>query len=86
MINKYPQVILIALLLLNLISSLLFSSFAPFLGMLTLSFSLTLSTYTIYTKHKGAEHVRAKILKDVGVMVLTLILIIFYVIPFACDR
>jgi hypothetical protein len=56
---------------------LLFSSFAPFLGMLTLSFSLTLSTYTIYTKHKGAEHVRAKILKDVGVMVLTLIIVIF---------
>ncbi len=39
--------------------------------------SLALSTYSIYTKHKGTEHARVKILKEVGVMVLTLVIILF---------
>jgi fructose-specific phosphotransferase system IIC component len=39
--------------------------------------TLAFPTYTIYTKHTGIEHARAKILKDVGVMALTLIIIIF---------
>ena len=41
-------------------------------GILSLLLSLALSTYTIYTKHA-----RAKILKEVGVMVLTLVIVLF---------
>ncbi|GAB4506977.1 MAG: hypothetical protein Fur0017_31910 [Anaerolineales bacterium] len=70
--------ILVALLLLNLISGLLFSfTTAQFLGILTFLFTLAFSTYTIYTKHAGTEQARAKILKEVGVMVLTLIVVLF---------
>jgi hypothetical protein len=43
----------------------------------SLLLSLALSTYTIYTKHKGTEHARAKILKEIGVMVLTLVIVLF---------
>ena len=50
---------------------------APVLGMATLFLTLALSTYTIYTKHTGTEHARPKILKEVGVMVLTLVAVIF---------
>ena len=39
--------------------------------------TLALSTYTIYTKHVGTEHARAKILKEVGMMVLLLVAILF---------
>ena len=45
--------------------------------MITLFLSLALSTYTIYTKHAGTEHARAKILKEAGVMVLTLVIVLF---------
>lgn len=76
MINKYLQVILITLLLLSLISDLLFSSTTQFLGILTLLFTLTLSTYTIYERHKGIENARPKILKEVGIMVLNLVVIL----------
>ncbi|MBK6792516.1 MAG: hypothetical protein IPG80_08210 [Anaerolineales bacterium] len=47
------------------------------MGIAFLLFSLALSTYAIYTKHKGTEHARAKILKEVGVMVLTLVIVLF---------
>jgi fructose-specific phosphotransferase system IIC component len=47
------------------------------LGIISLIFSLALSTYAIYTKHKGTESARLKILKDVGVMVFTLVAVIF---------
>jgi len=78
MTKKYLQMILVALLLLNLISGLLFSfTTAQFLGILTFLFTLAFSTYTIYTKHIGTENARAKILKEVGFMVLTLIIILF---------
>ncbi len=39
--------------------------------------TLTLSIYTIYQTHKRTGHARAKILKEVGVMVFTLIIILF---------
>jgi fructose-specific phosphotransferase system IIC component len=45
--------------------------------MLCLLLSFALSTYAIYTKHAGTEHARSKILKEVGRMVFTLIIIIF---------
>lgn len=78
MTKKYLQMILVALLLLNLISGLLFSfTTAQFLGILTFLFTLAFSTYTIYTKHAGTEHAGAKILKEVGVMVLTLVIVLF---------
>ncbi|MCP5463364.1 MAG: hypothetical protein H7A34_09410, partial [bacterium] len=44
---------------------------------LSMFFTLALSTYAIYTKHAGTEHARAKILKEVGMMVLTLVIVIF---------
>ena len=44
---------------------------------ISLFLSLALSNYSIYDKHKGAEHARAKTFKEVGVMVLTLVLISF---------
>ena len=47
------------------------------MGVILSLLTLALSTYTIYTKHVGTEHARAKILKDVGVMVLTLVIVLF---------
>ncbi len=46
--------------------------------MASLLFSLALSTYTIFQKHRETENARPKILKDAGVMVLTLIIILFF--------
>ncbi|MCK6567046.1 MAG: hypothetical protein L6Q45_05040 [Anaerolineales bacterium] len=40
-------------------------------------FSFALSTHTIIRKYKGTDRACAKILKEVGVMVLTLAIIIF---------
>lgn len=72
--SKYlPALLLIA----TLVSLMVYSSITPILGIITLFLSFALSTYAIYTKHAGTEHTRNKILKDVGVMVLTLIIVIF---------
>ena len=46
-------------------------------GVASLFLTLTLSTHTIYAKHTGTENARSKILKEVGVMVLTLVIILF---------
>jgi hypothetical protein len=67
----------ILLLIATLMSLVIYPSSAPILGVITLLLSLALSTYTIYTKHTGTEYARAKILKEVGVMVITLIIILF---------
>ncbi len=45
--------------------------------MLSLLFTLSLSIFTIFQKHAGTEHAHAKIFREVGVMVLTLIIVIF---------
>ena len=75
--QKYLPTISILLLGVTLISFVVYPIISPMLVMLSLLLSLALSTYAIYTKHAGTEHARAKILKDVGIMVLTLVIILF---------
>ena len=75
--QKYLPIISILLLGVTSILFVLYPVIAPTIGIISLFLSLTLSTYTIIQKHKGTEHARAKILKDVGVMVLTLIIVLF---------
>jgi hypothetical protein len=65
------------ILLVSLLGSLwLYPSATPALGIASLLSSLAIAIHAIIEKHKGTEHARAKILKEVSVMVLTLILII----------
>lgn len=45
--------------------------------MVCLLFSLAIAVYAIFEKHKGTENPRPKILKETGVMVLTLVIVIF---------
>ena len=47
------------------------------LGMMFFLSSLFFSIYTIFQTHKGSEYALQKILKDVGMMVLMLIIILF---------
>ncbi len=47
------------------------------LGITSLLLSLAFSTYAIYTKHAGTKHARPKILKELGVMVITLVIVLF---------
>ena len=68
---------IILLLLATLLSLWLFPSATSVLGLASLLFSLALSIHTIIQTHKGTENARPKILKEVGVMVLTLIIVIF---------
>ncbi len=69
----------LALVLITIIAIWVIPTYAYILVILSLLLSLALSTYAIYTKHKGTEHARAKILKEVGVMVLTLVIVLFSV-------
>ena len=75
--QKYLPIISILLLVVTLLSLMLYLIVSPILGILSLLLTLALSTYAIYTKHAGTEHARAKILKEVGMMVLTLVIVIF---------
>lgn len=75
--KKYQLVISLLLLLTVLLATWLFPVANPIVGMFSLLVSLALSTHTIYTKHKGIEDARAKILKEVSVMVFTLVAVIF---------
>ena len=45
--------------------------------MVCLLFSLAIAVRAIFEKHKGTENPRSKILKEVGVMVFTLVIVIF---------
>jgi hypothetical protein len=74
--QKYLPIISILLLVVTLVSLVNYPAISPVLGILSLLLSLALSTYTIFEKHAGTEHARAKIIKAVGVMVLTLIIIL----------
>ena len=49
----------------------------PILGIIALLLTIALSTYTIYQTHKGTENAHPKIFKEVGLMVLTLVIILF---------
>lgn len=75
--KKYFPAISITLLILTLLSTRFYPTASAILGGISLFLTLALSTYTIYTKHTGTEHARAKILKEVGVMVLTLVIVLF---------
>jgi len=74
---KYLPVISIIFLVITMLSFLLYPTITPTLGATSLLFSHALSTNTIIQKHKETEHARAKILRDVGMMVLTLIIVLF---------
>ncbi len=63
--------------LLIIISLWIYPTAMPILSIATLLISLALSIYTIIQVHKGTEHARVKILKEVGVMVLTLVIVLF---------
>ena len=77
MMKKYLPVISVTLLIVTLLTLVFHPSFGSALGILSLLFTLALSTYTIYTKHAWTEHARAKILKELGVMVITLVIVLF---------
>ncbi|MFN8434340.1 MAG: hypothetical protein U0V18_09975 [Anaerolineales bacterium] len=68
-----PIIIFVLLIMATFFSLWLFPAFSLILGF----FSLAFSTYAIIQKHKGTEHARAKILKEIGVMLLTLVIILF---------
>jgi cation transporter-like permease len=75
--RKYLPIISSLLLVVTLLSLLFYPIVSAIVGGISLLLSLALSTYTIIQKHAGTEHARAKILKEVGIMVLTLIIILF---------
>ena len=54
-----------------------YPAFRSVLGILFLLLTLAHSIHAIIQKHAGTEHARANILKDVGVMVLTLVIVLF---------
>lgn len=76
-LQKVLLIISVLLLVITLLTIVLYPLLSPTMGIVSLLFSLSLSTYTIIKKHEGIEHARTKILKDIGVMVLTLITVIF---------
>ncbi|MCC7119865.1 MAG: hypothetical protein IT310_15170 [Anaerolineales bacterium] len=55
----------------------IYPAVVPTLGVAALVFSLAFSIYAIFQKHKGTENHRPKVLKEVVVMVLTLVIVIF---------
>jgi len=67
----------LVLFLIALISVWVIPTFAYIFVLISLLFCLALSTFTIYNKHKETEHARAKILKEMGVMIITLVIILF---------
>lgn len=76
--NKTLPLLALLLLLAALLSLWFHPAAASLLWMASLLFSLALSTYTIFQKHRETENARPKILKDAGVMVFTLIMILFF--------
>ncbi len=70
--KKYLPIISIFFLGVTLFSLVLYPIISPILGVI-----VSLLTLALYTKHKGTEHARPKILKEVGVMVLTLVIVLF---------
>ena len=75
--KKVVTLLSIAILIAVLLSLLFYPQVSVVLGVTSLLLSLAFSTYTIYTKHAETEHARAKILKEAGVMVLTLVIVLF---------
>ncbi len=71
------KLINLALFIITLIAIWVIPSSAYILLLVSLLMSLALSTYIIFQKYTGTEHARAKIIKEVGAMVLTLVIILF---------
>jgi amino acid transporter len=70
--------LILLILFIALIASLwLYPIATPVLGIVFLLFSLAMAISAIFKKHKQSENPRAKIAKDVLVLVITLLLIIF---------
>ncbi|MBI3167839.1 MAG: hypothetical protein HYZ22_05135 [Chloroflexi bacterium] len=75
--QKHLSIISIFLIVVTLFFIRFYPIVSPILGTISLLFSLAYSTYAIYNKHKDTENARPKILKEMGVMVLTLVIILF---------
>lgn len=75
---KNNKVILSLLLFIALIGSMwLLPSATPAFGISFLLFSLAIAVSSVFKKHKQVENPRSKIAKDILILVLTLLLIIF---------
>ena len=77
MLKKYFPILPILFLLATLLSLWFYPTATPALGTASLLSSLAIAIHTIFEKHKGTESARSKILKEVGVIVFTLIIVIF---------
>lgn len=75
--QKYIPILPILFLATTLVLLAVYPIAVPMFAIFTLLISLAISIYGIYTKHMGTERARLKILKEVGVMLLTLIVVIF---------
>jgi hypothetical protein len=76
-LKKYSTLLSVVFLLAIFISLSLFPSATPVLGIVFLLFSLAIAISSIFKKHKQAENPRPKIAKDILILILTLLLIIF---------
>jgi hypothetical protein len=76
-LKRYSTPLSVAFLLVIFISLVLHSLATPALGIAFLLFSLALSIHAIFEKYKQTENPRPKVAKDVLILVVTLLLIIF---------
>jgi hypothetical protein len=70
-------VILLLLFIALIVSFWLYPSITPLLGILLLLTTLAMSIWAIFKKHKGTENSRPKIIKDISILVTTILLITF---------
>lgn len=77
MMKKYIYFIPFILIFITLISFWIFPTATPWLGIASILFSLAIAIYTIFEKHKESENPRLKITKDILILLLTFLLIIF---------
>lgn len=77
MFTRHNSLIAIILFVITLLSLWLYPTATPVLGLTSLLLSLAIAIHAIFERHKETKHARPKILKEVGVMVLTLIAILF---------
>ena len=73
MLKKFLPLISIPLLFLTLLSPIA----TPALGIVSILFSIAIALYAIFEKWKQTENPRPKIIKDILILLLTLLLIIF---------
>lgn len=78
MLKKSFTLFPLFLIVLLLISFWKFPAATPILGILLLLAGLAISIFGIFEKHKESENPRVKIAKDVSILVITLLLIIFF--------